>query len=155
MMRRILVGFERRIDEKHIDVSIDFALDPCFALGDVRRINQVVSNLIDNAVKFMNDEGGILTVRTQRTDRGVRFSVQDNGSGVAEADLPHLFDRFYKADKAHTSGMGTGLGLSICRSIIQQHGSRINVVSRPGETVFSFELPQAEPPQRLLTDGTV
>lgn len=155
LMRRMLLRFEQRIDEKHIDVVIDFAEDPCFAMGDVSRINQVISNFIDNSVKFMNGETGILTIRTVRTDKHVRFCVQDNGPGISEADLPHIFDRFYKADKAHTSGLGTGLGLSICKSIIQQHGSRIEVLSVPGKTSFSFELLTAEPPSRNIYETTM
>ena len=151
MMRRILIRFEQRIEAKGIDVDMQFAADPCFAMGDVNRITQVVSNFVDNAVKFMPDSSGVLTLRTRREGGHVRFEVQDNGPGVDAADQPHVFDRFYKADKAHTAGMGTGLGLSICRSILQQHKCGIEMRSRPGETVFSFSLPAAEPAQRAMT----
>ena len=149
MMRRILIRFEQRIDEKHIDV-------------DVNRITQVVSNFVDNAVKFMNGEDSRLTLRTLREDRRIRFRVQDNGPGISPADQPHILERFYKADKAHTAGMGTGLGLSICKNILQQHNSAIEMCSRPGETVFEFTLPAADPAarasqeesrQRTLADG--
>lgn len=150
MMRRILIRFEQRIDEKGIDVDIRFAGDPCYALGDVNRINQVVSNFIDNAVKFMQGEGSVLTLMTLREDKNVRFVVQDNGPGISEEDQPHILERFYKADKAHTAGMGTGLGLSICKNILQQHNSVIELHSQPGETVFSFVLPAAEPEIRKL-----
>ena len=145
MMRRILIRFAQRIEEKGIGVDVQLAADPCFAMGDVNRITQVISNFVDNAVKFMPGEGGVLTLRTRREGGSVRFEVQDNGPGVDAADQPHVFDRFYKADKAHTAGMGTGLGLSICRSILQQHKCDIEMKSRPGETVFSFALPTAEP----------
>lgn len=153
MMRRMLVRFEQRITEKKIDVEIEFAEDPCFALGDVSRINQVVSNLIDNAVKFMSGDAGVLSIRTARVDGRIRFSVQDNGPGIPEKDLPHVMERFYKADKAHTAGMGTGLGLSICRTILQQHGTKMEIRSVPGETVFDFTLPAAEPPQRTISES--
>ena len=153
MMRRILIRFEQRIDEKHIDVDVAFADDPCFALGDVNRINQVVSNFIDNAVKFMNGEDSRLTLRTLREDRRIRFQVQDNGPGIRPADQPHILERFYKADKAHTAGMGTGLGLSICKSILQQHNSAIEMRSRPGETIFEFTLPAAAPLAALDSDA--
>ena len=66
--------------------------------------------------------------------------VEDNGPGIAKDDLPFIFDRFYKADKAHTAGMGTGLGLSIVKRILEQHGGGISVSSEPGRTVFRFEL---------------
>ena len=151
MMRRILIRFEQRIEEKGIDVDVQFADDPCCALGDVNRINQVVSNFIDNAVKFMNGDGSRLTLRTLRAGASIRFIVQDNGPGISPADQPHIFDRFYKADKAHTSGMGTGLGLSICKHILQQHNCEIEMHSQPGETVFAFALPAAAEPAARLT----
>ena len=157
MMRRTLIRFMQRIEEKHIEVDVQLADDPCCAMGDMNRITQVVSNLVDNAVKFMPEAGGKLTLRTRREGGFVRFSVQDNGPGVAPADQPHIFDRFYKVDKAHTSGMGTGLGLAICRSILQQHKRDIEMRSRPGETVFTFALPAAESAQRAVPapEGTV
>ena len=150
MMRRILIRFDGRIDEKNIDVEIRFADDPCIAIGDMSRINQVVTNFIDNAVKFMNSEGSRLIISTLREDKRIRFSVEDNGPGISEEDLPHILERFYKADKAHTAGMGTGLGLSICKNILQQHQSIVEVQSRPGCTVFSFTLPAAESDMRRL-----
>ena len=148
MMRRNLIGFGQRIEAKNVEVDVRLSDDPCYALGDVNRINQVVSNFIDNALKFMTGEGSVLTLGTAREGNSVRFIVQDNGPGVAPEDLPHIFDRFYKADKAHTSGMGTGLGLSICKFILQQHGGEIAVQSRPGETIFSFCLPLGDAPAR-------
>ena len=102
------------------------------------------------ALDEMTAESGVLTLGTVQEGNSVRFIVQDNGPGISPQDLPHIFDRFYKADKAHTSGMGTGLGLSICRFILQQHGSEINVSSRPGETSFIFQLPLADAPQRAI-----
>lgn len=147
-MRRILISFGQRIDEKGIDVDVQLAEGECYVLGDVNRINQVIRNFIDNAVKFMNGPGSLLTLRTQREGGCLRFIVQDNGSGISAEDLPHIFDRFYKADKAHTSGMGTGLGLSICKNILQQHSCDVQVQSRPGETIFSFALPIADPAPR-------
>ena len=155
MMLRILIRFEQRIDEKHIDVDVAFADDPCYALGDVNRINQVVSNFIDNAIKFMNGEDSRLTLRTLREDRRIRFRVQDNGPGINPVDQPHVLERFYKADKAHTAGMGTGLGLSICKSILQQHNSAIEMRSKPGETIFEFTLPAAAAPRAALDADAV
>ncbi|MEE1199594.1 MAG: ATP-binding protein, partial [Christensenellales bacterium] len=131
-------------------VVVNFGADRCWALGDVRRINQVVSNFVDNALKFMPEKDGILTISTRQIDQNILFSIQDNGAGISSEDLPHIFERFYKADKAHTSGMGTGLGLSICNLIIRQHNSEINVRSRPGATVFEFLLPAADPPQPIM-----
>ena len=146
LVRRNLINFEPRIDEKHIEVEADLGEEPLYVMADASRINQVVSNIIDNAVKFMNGDANRLTVRTRQEGRSVRFTIANNGEDIPEADLPYIFERFYKADKAHTSGQGTGLGLSICQRIIRQHGSDIQVRSGDGETVFEFTLPAAEPP---------
>ena len=146
MIRRILINFEPRIEEKHIEVRVDFDAEQRYVSGDGNRINQVLSNLVDNALKFMSD-GGALTVKTRLSDKSVLFTVQNDGEVIAAKDLPHIFERFYKADKAHTSGMGTGLGLAICKMIIQEHGSEIQVHSVPGDTAFEFSLPACSPPE--------
>ncbi|MBQ9952580.1 MAG: HAMP domain-containing protein [Clostridia bacterium] len=146
MLRRILINFEPRIDQKKIEVQVEFDAEHRYVSGDASRINQVLSNFIDNALKFMS-EGGTLTVGTRLEGRNVLFTVRNDGEPIAEKDLPHIFERFYKADKAHTSGMGTGLGLAICKMIVQEHGSRIRVRSVPGDTAFEFTLPTANPPE--------
>ncbi len=81
-----------------------------------------------------------------RQGEKVLLRVGDNGAAIPEKDLPHVFDRFYKADKAHTSGQGTGLGLAICSLILREHHSEIRVRSVPGDTCFEFDLPAAEAP---------
>lgn len=144
MVRRIILSFEKRIEDKNIDVELQLADDPCCVMGDVNRINQVVRNFIDNSIKFMNGEGSLLCVKTAAEGKSVRISVIDNGSGIKPEDQPHITERFYKADKAHTAGMGTGLGLSICKNILMQHSSCIEMSSVPGNTVFSFLLPRAD-----------
>ena len=151
LVRRTLINFEGRIDAKRIQVDVDLADDPLYVLGDANRISQVVTNIVDNAVKFMPDDGaGVLRVCTSREGRNVRVRIANNGPCIHEKDLPYIFERFYKADKAHTSGGGTGLGLSICQRIMQQHGSVIVAESAPGNTAFEFTLPASEP-QRALT----
>ena len=70
------------------------------------------------------------------------LTVRDDGPGIPPEELPHIFERFYKADKAHTSGMGTGLGLAIAQRIVEQHGGQISVESQNGKTVFSFTVPR-------------
>ncbi|MBR1821218.1 MAG: HAMP domain-containing histidine kinase, partial [Clostridia bacterium] len=144
LLRRNLINFEPRIDEKRIEVEVALTEGPLMVMADANRINQVVSNIIDNAVKFMNGERNRLILRTAREGKAARFTIANNGPKIAEADLPYIFERFYKADKAHTSGQGTGLGLSICQRIMQQHGSRITVRSDDAETAFEFTLPLAE-----------
>ena len=149
MIRRILINFEPRIDAKGIEVDVQFDSEHRYVSGDANRINQVVSNFVDNALKFMH-EGGQLTVGTKLEGRNVLFTVRNDGEPISEKDLPYIFDRFYKADKAHTSGMGTGLGLAICKMIIQEHGSQIRVKSVPGDTAFEFALPACDPAEERL-----
>lgn len=141
--RRILLSFETRIDEKHVDVELNLPEQQTMVNADQNRINQVISNLVDNAIKFLPEEGGRLGLDVVPDGDRVRVRVKDNGAGIPEEDLPHVFDRFYKADKAHTSGMGTGLGLAIVKGILDQHGEKITVRSGGGETVFEFGLEAA------------
>ena len=141
-MRRSLLSFEGRIEEKRVEVAAELPETPCWVMADAGRIRQVIGNLIDNALKFL-PEGGTLRVGVGSAGKRVYAYVEDNGPGIAKDDLPFIFDRFYKADKAHTAGMGTGLGLSIVKRILEQHGGDISVSSEPGRTVFRFELDAA------------
>lgn len=107
---------------------------------DVERIEQVLINLIHNAIKFTPPDGKItLTAEMERNSIIIR--VQDTGVGIAEEDLPRIFERFFKTDRARSSG-GTGLGLSIAKHIVEAHGGKIWVDSKPGAgSTFSFSLP--------------
>jgi len=146
LMRRVLIKYEGRLDEKNMEVEADFADDPVMVHADMDRMDQVLSNLVDNAIKFCGQYGK-LTLVTKVTGRTCTISVIDDGAGIDENDLPHVFDRFYTVDKAHTSGKGTGLGLSIVRQIILQHGHEITVRSASGEgTNFTFCLDMAAAP---------
>jgi heavy metal sensor kinase len=101
--------------------------------GDEGRLRQVIYNLLDNAIKY-TPEGGSVTVTLERSDGAVMLTVRDTGIGVSIEHLPHLFERFYRVDKARgrTEG-GTGLGLSIVQSIIVAHGGRVELTSAPGQ----------------------
>ncbi len=108
--------------------------------ADRTRIEQVILNLVHNAIKF-TPAGGAITVRASQDGPLVRIDVQDTGVGVAVDELPRLFERFYKADKARRSD-GTGLGLAIAKHIVQAHGGAIWAESLPGHgATFSFTLP--------------
>jgi two-component system phosphate regulon sensor histidine kinase PhoR len=112
-------------------------------LADRDRLAQVMTNLLDNAIKFTPD-GGRIAVGWRTLNGEVEVTVADNGPGISPADLPHIFERFYKADRARaaTAG-GTGLGLAITKHIVEAHGGRIRVASAPGEgTTFAFTLPR-------------
>jgi signal transduction histidine kinase len=106
-------------------------------------LRQVFFNLLDNALKY-TPAGGSVEVRVER---GAQVTVRDTGIGIPAEHLPHVFDRFYRVDKARTRAEGgTGLGLSIARSIVAAHGGRIELNSAPGEgTTVRVVLPEAGP----------
>ncbi|MTT31242.1 HAMP domain-containing protein [Terrilactibacillus sp. BCM23-1] len=110
---------------------------------DPDRIEQVLTNLIDNAIRHTK-EGNTVTVEVEAGKKGIYTNVVDTGVGISEEDLPFVFERFYKADKARTRGKsGTGLGLSIAKNIVKAHGGGITVNSKKGEgTTFTFFLPK-------------
>lgn len=113
---------------------------------DARRIQRVLYNLLQNAIRHTPADGTIL-VEARDAGAEVHVSVIDTGEGIAAADIPRLFERFHKGDKARTRGggdSGSGLGLSITKGIVEAHGGRIWVVSAPGSgTAFTFALPKA------------
>jgi two-component system phosphate regulon sensor histidine kinase PhoR len=107
---------------------------------DKERIEQVLVNLIHNAIKF-TPSGGSVRVTAVKAGGKIEVAVEDNGIGISQDDLPRMFERFYKTDKSRTSG-GTGLGLSIAKHIVQAHGGEIRVESREGKgSTFTFSLP--------------
>lgn len=142
---RTLLTFEARINAANIDVNMDFDAEHTTVEADPDQIAQVIRNLIDNAIKF-SPAGGMLTLKTEVSRKDVRVSVQDEGVGIAPEDLPYVFDRFCKAEKAHTpSGSSTGIGLSIVKRIVEQHGQTIVAESPPGKgACFTFTLKLCE-----------
>jgi two-component system OmpR family sensor kinase/two-component system sensor histidine kinase BaeS len=111
--------------------------------ADPARLNQVISNLVANALRHSR-EGGRITLRALPNPVGVTLQVADNGEGISVEDLPFIFDRFWKGDRsrARTSGAGSGLGLAISRRLIEAHGGRIEVESEVGSgTTFTIILP--------------
>ncbi|WP_322800712.1 sensor histidine kinase [Thermoflexus sp.] len=127
----------------HLEVEVPAELPPI--LADPTRIRQVLMNLLTNAVRY-TPSGGQIVVRAQDLGDGVRVSVRDTGIGIAPEDLPHVFDRFYRAERSRSrADGGSGLGLAIARHLIEAHGGRIGVESTPGEgTCFFFTLPRLE-----------
>jgi heavy metal sensor kinase len=131
---------------EHAGVTIEVAMpvDPVVLDVDPSRIRQLILNLVENAVKY-TPHGGTVRVQLAASDGRVQLSVADTGIGIAPGDLPHVFDRFWRADTARTrtgDRSGTGLGLAICKWIAEAHGGSIDVQSRPGRgTVFTVSLP--------------
>lgn len=138
---RIIHKFQALAKEKGVRLLVDIN-EEFVVLFDPDRIEQVLTNLIDNALRH-TDDGGEVRVIVDGDEEAVRISVRDSGSGIAEEDLPFVFERFYKADKARTRGRsGTGLGLAIAKNIVEAHKGTIAVHSKLGEgTTFTFTLP--------------
>jgi heavy metal sensor kinase len=128
-------------EEKHVALDCDLT-EPVEVDADPSRLKQVVVNLLDNAIKYTPESGKVSISATQRDGRAV-LEVADSGIGISSADLPHIFDRFYRADKARSRQLGgTGLGLSIVRSICLAHGGQVTVKSTEGRgSLFRVELP--------------
>ena len=107
--------------------------------ADSDRIEQVVINLLDNALKFTG-EGGTIVMESAVADGLTLVTVRDNGPGVPPEDRERVFERFFTADRAHTSGKGTGLGLSICQRIMEMHGQSIRLLDTAEGAAFRFTL---------------
>ena len=144
MLRRSLIRFIGKIEEKNLELAVNIPEEQLMVLADQDRIAQVVTNLLDNAVKFC-EMHGTLKLWVYCADGKVHVNISNTGEIIPEQDLPFVFDRFFKVDKSHNrKSPGTGLGLSIVKKILLQHGQDIWVNSKPGMgTVFTFTLEQA------------
>ncbi|MBW8349122.1 HAMP domain-containing protein [Bacillus sp. IITD106] len=142
-IQRIMNKFGGVARENKVDLQSKIESNGESFYIDADRIEQVLTNLIDNAIRHTHEHGTILITQT-RNAKGITISVQDNGSGIPEEDLPFVFERFYKADKARTRGRaGTGLGLAIAKNIIDAHNGHISVQSKLGHgTTFTFFIPE-------------
>ena len=125
-----------------LDLRVECTEDLPRVQMDIQRMEQVVVNLIHNAVKFTRPGGGILLLG-EAAPGEVRFAVKDTGIGIPAEDVTRIFERFYRVDKSRT-GSGTGLGLSIAKHIVEAHQGRIWAESIEGQgSTFSFTLPFA------------
>src|SRR5437868_2568753 len=125
--------WKKKLAAKGLKVVVDVA-DDCSAISaDETQLREVFDNLLDNALKYSN-KGGEIHLRAERRGNEIALSVSDNGIGIAPEDLPRIFERFYRADKARSRELGgTGLGLSIVKHIAQLHGGSIEAKSEPGK----------------------
>ena len=142
MLRRAVIRRAGDLEAKGMEIRCDFAAEPCMVHADADRIEQVVVNLLDNAIKF-TPEGGVITLSTAMSRGSCAVTVADNGIGVSPEDAPRVFERFFTADRAHTAGKGTGLGLSICQRIMEMHGQSIRLESTAEGAAFTFTLKAA------------
>ena len=136
-----LLNFEKRINDKHINVNVDMPEHPVYTFANQDSITQVVYNLVDNAVKFCPD-GGNLGLTIKEGGGKVYVSVSNDGETIPPEELPLVFDRFHKLDKSRSQNRdGWGLGLYIVKTIVCSHGENISVTSRDGKTEFTFTMP--------------
>ena len=147
----------REQEEKEIAVKVDIPSDLPEVLGDVDRLTQILTNLLDNAFNYTPAGGQITIAGVLETDRGVCVSVTDTGIGITPEDQSRIFDRFFRSDQPEVQEVsGTGLGLSIVNHLIEMHGGRLKVFSEGlgrGST-FSFTLSTADKVTKLdETDG--
>jgi two-component system, OmpR family, phosphate regulon sensor histidine kinase PhoR len=131
-----------QVERANLEVLLDCPEDLPLVFADPQRLEQVVVNLLHNAIKF-TPGGGRINVSAREALEAVIFSVKDTGIGIAEEDLPRIFERFFKADRAR-SKVGTGLGLAISRHLVEAHGGKIWVESIEGSgSTFYFSIPLA------------
>jgi two-component system sensor histidine kinase ResE len=137
----------RAVAEQHsikLTGLVNSGVDP--VLVDPQKIQRVLSNLLMNAIRH-TPTGGQVTLNVRLMGNVVRVDVHDTGEGIAANDLPHIFERFYRGERARTrethGQRGAGLGLAIVQGLIEAHGGKINVQSEPGKgTLFTFTLPR-------------
>ena len=149
LLRRCILMFEQPIEAKKLDVEIRLDEGKTIVWADEDRISQVITNLVDNAVKF-SFEGGLLRIWTELNDNKILVNIADTGEGIPEEDQTSIFERFYKVDKSHSrSKAGAGIGLHLVKRIIAQHGEKIWVKSAPDKgTTFTFSLTRSFPEKK-------
>lgn len=141
LINRIVIGMTKQKNQQDIAIHTNMSDAPLNVKGDEKAIAQVMLNLIDNAIKY-NRNNGSVTINVLNAENKVKVEVVDSGIGIPDRDLPRIFERFYRVDKARSRQLGgTGLGLSIAKHIIQAHQSSLNVSSELGRgSTFFFSL---------------
>jgi two-component system phosphate regulon sensor histidine kinase PhoR len=144
LLSRATARLKAQADIPQLDINLDIPDNLPHATGDADRIEQVLINLLQNSIKF-TPKNGKITISSRVQDEMLLISVYDTGIGIPEDDLPHIFERFYKVDKARSGG-GTGLGLAIAKHIVQAHGGEIWAESDEGKgSTFTFSLAAIDP----------
>jgi two-component system, OmpR family, phosphate regulon sensor histidine kinase PhoR len=135
LLDKVVHDWERKLAEKQLKMRVDVTATVPIILADETRLEEVLHNLLDNAVKYSREKGEIRLHAEQDDGDEIVLSVSDNGVGIGKNDLPRIFERFYRADKARSpeSIRGTGLGLSIVKHIAQRHGGRVEAESELGK----------------------
>ncbi len=138
---QVLITFEKKINDKHLNVEVDMPEHPVYTMANRDYITQVIYNLLDNAVKFCPD-GGNLGLKIQEGSSKAYISISNDGETIPPEELSLVFDRFHKLDKSRSQNRdGWGLGLYIVKTIVCSHGENISVSSKDGKTEFTFTMP--------------
>jgi signal transduction histidine kinase len=133
LLARVAESARAVADDKGVSLRLDLPAEPVVVEGDADRLRQIVGNLTGNALRY-TPQGGEVSLGLFRANGQARIVVSDSGHGIEAHDLPHIFDRFYRADaaRARASG-GSGLGLAIVRALVEAHGGTVSVESTPGQ----------------------
>lgn len=145
LLEDVRTSFSGQVEAAGIALRVETAGSPAALTiqGDVGRLDQVLGNLVTNALRH-TPAGGAIVLSAAPLPQGVQLVIRDTGEGIPPEDLPYVFDRFWRGDRARsrTGGAGSGLGLAIARQLVHAHGGHIRVESAPGQgTVFTLELP--------------
>lgn len=146
--RLCIIGAEKEIDAKRLDLSVDFEKENIYVLAEPDSIKRVIINLLDNAIKY-SFENSRIDIKVFSQVEHIVFEISNIGTGIDDADLPYIFDRFYKSDKSRSrENGGAGLGLSFVKNILNLHSQQINVKSEQidslsRKTTFTFTLEKA------------
>ena len=145
MVRLAIIKMEKRIASKDIKLTVNFQTDNLYALADKDSIARVLTNILDNAIKF-TPQGGFIDIKTGKEHGKIYTSITNSGIGIAKEDIMHVFDRFYKSDKSRSlDKSGVGLGLYMVKSLLLAHGENIWAESEPNEYArFTFTLKPKE-----------
>jgi signal transduction histidine kinase len=140
-INEMLALYRVNFDEKRLRITTRFAAEGSTVQADRDKLLQAIRNLVDNCWKY-TPEGGTVTITGARTTGGLRITFVNDGPGIPAADLPFIFERFFRAEHSRTRDAGgAGIGLAIVRQLIEAHGGQVGATSRPGETCIWFELP--------------
>jgi len=156
LLRQTAAAFQHQADQHGVQINVLTSGQSAEIWVDETRMMQVLGNLMTNALRY-TPEGGQVTLKDEQTRDRVVLTVSDTGSGIAPADLPRVFDRFYRGDSSRSEQNGeSGLGLAITRAFVQAHGGEITVASMPGSgTKFTILLPLSHPESAIQsTNGT-
>jgi signal transduction histidine kinase len=145
LLADVETSFSGQAGSVGIDLAVRYEGDPAGLIvsGDVDRLDQVLSNLVANALRY-TPRGGQVALQAERDDGNVRIIVSDTGEGITAEELPFIFNRFWRGDESrtHVDGAGAGLGLAIAKQLIEAHGGTIDVSSAPDTgTRFTISLP--------------